>query len=435
MAQIPMRAQSNMDKYRAFKVELKPMPAQIEKIEQTMGVCRFVFNLFISENQRRRNEAIAQTPEGEKPKATFMGGYEFSKWFNNEWRAANPDKSWVQDVSSKAVKHSIMNADSAYRKFLAGKAGFPKYKRRYGKPVGVYLPRNGKDLVVQRHRAKIPTIGWVRFKEFGYVPYNTVPVSVTISREAGRYFAAFLFKAASKAQMIQAEKSDGLGVDMGINVQAAVSDGRMYENINKTPRVKKLKKRLKREQRKLSRKLECNRKNLKTEVEAATNTHTGTSAHTPKGTRPKAVAGTGSNVAKQRRKLQKAHRRLTCVRRDYLNKIAAELVSKNPAFITIEDLNVKGMMKNHHLARSIAECEFYYFRMVLTQKCHEYGIELRVVDRWYPSSKTCSVCGAVKHDLKLSDRAYECLVCGTVNDRDYNAAVNLKQCKKFAATA
>ena len=96
---------------------------------------------------------------------------------------------------------------------------------------------------------------------------------------------------------------------------------------------------------------------------------------------------------------------------------------------------MKGMMKNHHLARSIAECEFYYFRMVLTQKCHEYGIELRVVDRWYPSSKTCSVCGAVKRDLKLSDRAYECPVCGTVNDRDYNAAVNLKQCKKFAATA
>ena len=417
--------QANMDphegysKYRAFKVELKPTPEQIEKIEQTMGVCRFVFNLFISENQRRRNEAIAQTQEGEKLKPTFMGGYEFSKWFNNEWRAANPDKSWVRNVSSKAVKHSIMNADTAYRRFLSGKAGFPKYKRRYGKPVGVYLPRNGKDLVVQRHRAKIPTIGWMRFKEFGYAPYDTIPVSVTISREADRYFASFLFKAISKAQMVSAVKNDGLGVDMGINVQAAVSDGRMYENINKTPRVKKLKKRLKHEQRKLSRKLENNKKKQKKEVESATKSNC---TH----------MGTGSNVAKQRRKLQKAHRRLTCVRRDYLNKIAAELVSGNPAFITIEDLNVKGMMKNHHLARSIAECKFYYFRMVLTQKCHDYGIELRVVDRWYPSSKTCSVCRAVKHDLKLSDRAYECPVCGAVYDRDYNAAVNLRKCNKFA---
>lgn len=405
--------QANTDKYRAFKVELKPVLEQIEKIERTMGVCRFIFNLFISVNQERRNDAISQTQAGEKPRATFMSGYEFSKWLNNEWREANPDKGWVREVSSKAVKHSIMDADAAYRKFMSGKAGFPKYKRRYGRPVGVYLPRNGKDLAVERHRAKIPTLGWVRFKEFGYVPYNAVPVSVTISREAGRYFASFLFKTSDRLQSAFSEKSAGIGVDMGIKSQAAVSDGRMYENINKTLRVRKLKKRLKREGRKLSRKLDRNKKNIKKEVNAA-------------------AKRTWSNVAKQRKKLQKAHRRLTCVRRDYLNKIAAELVSVRPEFITIEDLNVKGMMKNRHLARSIAECEFFYFRMILTRKCHERDIELRLAGRWYPSSKACSVCGNVKHDLKLSDRVYDCPVCGAVIDRDYNAAVNLKNCDKFA---
>lgn len=199
---------------------------------------------------------------------------------------------------------------------------------------------------------------------------------------------------------------------MGINKQAVVSDGRVYENINKTPRIKKLKKRLKREQRKFSRKLRINKKTKQKEVNLVTNLK-------------------GSNVAKQRLKLQKAHYRLTCARLDHLYKIAADLVSTSPAFITIEDLNVKGMMKNHHLTRSISECAFYTLRTILTQKCHDRGIELRVADRWYPSSKTCSTCGVIKQQLNLSDRVYECSTCGTSIDRDHNAAMNLKHCNKF----
>ena len=387
-------------RHKAYKVELKPTSEQIQKIERTIGVCRYVYNLFIATN---RNNYRTQS-QG------YMSGYDFSKWLNNNYRESNPDKLWIWEVSSKAVKKSIMNADTAYKNFLKGKAGFPNFKKRNGQPVSMYIPRNNPcDLMIERHKGKIPTLGWVRFKECGYVPRKGKAVSVTIKKRAGRYFASFLFEVNTANPV--STTSEGIGIDLGVKSFAVISDGRTYPNINKTERARKLIRRLKREQRKFSRKIH----KIKQRKEEAASKKC-----------------KRSNLDKQRLKVQRAYMKLSNKRHDYINKTVHEIVSTRPEYITIEDLNVSGMMKNRHLSRAIAECEFYYFRALLERKCREYGIQLQIANRFYASSKTCSRCGHIKRDLKLEDRVYECAECGLVIDRDYNAALNLRSCMKIS---
>ena len=180
------------------------------------------------------------------------------------------------------------------------------------------------------------------------------------------------------------------------------------KNINKTKQVKKLEKKLKREQRSLSRKYEDYKKLNKNEREVATR----------------------QNIQKQKLKVQKLHHKLDNIRTDYINKTISELVKTKPMWITIEDLNIKGMMKNRHLSKAVAQQKFFEFRIKLVRKCNELGVELRVVDRFYPSSKTCHNCGCIKSDLKLSDRIYNC-ECGYTEDRDYNASLNLRDCQIY----
>ena len=219
--------------------------------------------------------------------------------------------------------------------------------------------------------------------------------SGTVSKKAGRYFVSVLVEIPNTK--IANNSNDGIGIDLGLKDLAIVSNGKVYKNINKSGRVKKLEKQLRREQRCLSRKYE----NLK------------------KG------ESTQKNIQKQKLKVQKIHHRIDNIRTDYINKTIDEIVKTKPSYITIEDLNVSGMMKNRHLSRAVASQKFYEFRTKLKIKCDANGIELRVVDRWYPSSKICHCCGNIKKDLKLSDRIYRC-TCGYVEDRDYNASLNLR---------
>lgn len=163
--------------HRSYKVELKPTNAQIQIIERTMGVCRYVYNLFIAIKRDKFRNGMA----------AYMTGYDFSKWLNHKYKSGNPDNLWIWEVSSKAFKKAIMNADTAYKNFMKGRAGFPKFKRRNGRPVSMYLPRNNAgDLKTERHRAKIPTLGWILFKEFGYVSTEGQALSVTITNESVR---------------------------------------------------------------------------------------------------------------------------------------------------------------------------------------------------------------------------------------------------------
>ncbi len=382
---------------KAYKTEIKPTEEQIIKIHRTIGVSRFIYNFYIAHNK--------EVYEKEKK---FVSGMDFSKWLNNEYIPSNVDKLWIKEVSSKSVKQAIMNGEKAFKKFFKGEAGFPKFKKKKNQDVKAYFPKNNKtDWTIERHRIKIPTLGWVRLKEYGYIPANGRITSGTVSQKADRYYVSVLVE--EDIQVNNKPHSEGIGIDLGLMDFAICSDGLTKKNINKTKTVKKAEKKLKREQRKLSRKHEnLKLRNKKEKGEA-----------------------TRQNIQKQIVKVQKLHQRLTNIRTDYINKTVSELIKQKPSFITIEDLNVRGMMKNRHLAKAVAQQKFYEFRIKLISKAKQNNIEIRIVDRFYPSSKTCSCCGNIKKDLKLSDRVYKCDNCNTSIDRDLNASINLANAKEY----
>lgn len=378
---------------RSYLIEIKPTTEQITKINQTIGTCRYVYNLYLSKNK--------ETYEKE---GKFITGYDFSKWLNNVH--IKEHDQWIKEVSSKAVKQAIMNGEKAFKNFFKGLARYPRFKKKKNQDVKCYFPKNNKtDWKIERHRIKIPTIGWVRLKEYGYIQKDATVKSGTISQRAGKYFVSIL----CEVEEIQARpklEENGLGIDLGIKEFAVCSDGKIHKNINKTRNVRKLEKKLKREQRSLSRKYE----NLKKRGEKTVTKR--------------------ANIDKNILRVQKLHARLSNIRLEYVKSIVDQVVKTKPRYITIEDLNVKGMMKNRHLSKAVAQQCFYTFQTWLLAKCKEYGIELRQVDRFYPSSKLCSCCGQKKEDLKLSDRTYKC-DCGNEIDRDLNASINLLQAKEY----
>ncbi|MDK0839468.1 transposase [Clostridium perfringens] len=391
---------------RAYKMEINPTDEQKSKIHRTIGVSRFIYNFYIA-----RNKEI-YVREGK-----FVSGMDFSKWLNNEYIPNNQDMKWIKEVSSKATKQAIMNGDKAFRDFFKKAKGFPRFKKKKNQDVKAYFPKNNKtDWTLERHRVKIPTLGWVRLKEFGYIPVNSMVKSGTVSQKADRYYVSILVEErdikisnSNIGIKISNTNNEGLGIDLGIKEFAVCSDGIKFKNINKTSIVKKIEKKLKREQRKLSRKYES----LKTRNK---NIREG--------------RATSQNIQKQVIKVQKLHQRLRNIRTDYINKTVFSIVKQKPSYITIEDLAVSNMMKNKHLSKAIASQKFFEFKVKLMSKCKKNNIELRIVDRFYPSSKTCSNCGKIKKDLKLSDRIYKC-DCGFTIDRDLNASINLKNAKEY----
>ena len=374
---------------KSFKTEIDPTEEQKIKIHKTIGTCRYIYNFYLFHNKERYDA-------GER----FMSGKSFSVWLNNEYLPGHPEYFWIREVSSKSVKNTIENACTAFSRFFHHQSSFPRYKKKGRSDVKMYFVKNNpKDCRCERHRINIPSLGWVRIKEKGYIPTTKdgyVIKSGTVSMKADRYYVSVLVEILNNK--IANNSNAGIGIDLGLKDFAIVSNGKTYKNINKSARLKKLEKQLIREQRSLSRKYE----NLK-----------------------KGESTQKTNIQKQKFKVQKLHHRIDNIRTDYINKTIAEIVKTKPSYITIEDLNVKGMMKNRHLSKVVASQKFYEFRTKLQAKCNENGIELRVVDRWYPSSKTCHCCGTVKKDLKLSDRMFKCS-CGYVEDRDLNAALNLR---------
>ena len=385
---------------KSFKTEIKPTQEQIVKINKTIGTCRYLYNFYLAHNKELYDK-------GEK----FMSAKSFSVWLNNEYIPDNQDKSWIKEVSSKAAKRSLENANRAFSSFFKGQSGFPRFKKKSNQDVKMYFVKTDAKAVIrcERHRIKIPTLGWVRLKEKGYIPTTKqgyVIKSGTVSCKAGRYYVSVLIDVPDTEKI---RLNDfGLGIDLGVKEFAVISDGVIKKNINKTAKLKKLEKKLKRNQRCLSRKYEdLKKRNNKMKGEA-----------------------TRQNIQKQVLKVQKLHHRIDNIRTDYINKTIEEIVKTKPSYITIEDLNVKGMMKNRHLSKAVASQKFYEFRTKLEKQCKESGIELRVVDRFYPSSKLCHCCGFIKKDLKLSDRIYKC-DCGYKCDRDFNASLNLRDAKTY----
>ena len=379
---------------KSFKTEINPTEEQKVRIRKTIGICRFIYNFYLAHNKELHES-------GKK----FMSSSQFRVWLNNEYLPNHPECSWIKEAYSKSVTQAVNNGQTAFENFFNHKSAFPKFKKKGKSDVKMYFVRNNpKDCLCERHRIKIPSLGWVRIKEKGYIPTTKdgyVIKSGHVSIKADRYYVSVLIEIPDKTTASNSSK--GIGIDLGLKDFAIVSNGKTYKNINKSARLRKLEKKLAREQRSLSRKYENLKKGESTQTK---------------------------NIQKQRLKIQKLHHRIDNIRTDHINKIIAEIVKTKPSYITIEDLNVSGMMKNRHLSKAVASQKFYEFKTKLLAKCKENGIELRIVDRWFPSSKTCHCCKRIKKDLKLSDRIFKC-DCGYIEDRDFNAALNLRDATTY----
>ena len=394
---------------KAFKTEIAPTIEQKEKIIRSIGIARFLYNQYIAYNKKLYR--MYQRGLLDSHQKHFMSANEFDKYVNHKLKI---ELSWINECGSKARKKALVNAEAAFKKFFNGLAGFPQFKKKSNHDVKLYFPKNNKgDWAIWRHKLMVPTLKQVRLKEFGYLPVGAVVINGMVSYVAGRFYVSVVVDIDEKSKYNKDLKTsyrtatDGIGIDLGIKDLAVVSNGRKFKNINKSSKVKRLEKRLRREQRRLSRKYESKKK---------------------KGGK---IATASANIEKQKLKLQKLHQRIDEIRKDYENKVIQEIVKQKPRFITVEDLNVKGMMKNRHLAKAVAAQRFNCLLTKLKRKAEIIGIEVHMVDRFYPSSKTCHVCGHIHKGLKLTDRVYVCPECGYTEDRDFNASLNLRDAKKY----
>lgn len=377
---------------KSYKVEINPTIEQKQKIDKTINTCRFIYNFYLGTN-------IELYRKGEK----FLSAYDFSKWLNNDFIPNNFNFMWIKEVSTKSVSKSIQNGEVAFKNFFNGKTKFPKFKKKNKSNVTMYFVKNSKNQIIccERHRIKIPTLGWVKLKQKGYIPTDNekfIIKSGNVSKKAGRYYVSVLVES-DEFKTQDNNQNQGIGIDLGIKEFVVCSDGIIYENINKTDTVRKLEKRKRHLQRKLSNKYELNKQGNKF---VKTN-----------------------NIIKLEKEIDNLNLRLYNIRHNYLHQVSSDIIRQKPSFIVLENLNVKGMLKNKHLSKSIQLQNFFEFKTIFEYKCKMNGIELRIVDRFYPSSKTCSQCGNIKKDLKLKDRIYKCDCCGLVIDRDLNASINL----------
>lgn len=385
---------------KAYKTEIKPNKKQIELIHQTFGNTRYVYNQFIKLNLKRIEE-----------KQSIISGYDYSKMINND-----PNRSdWLTKSPSKAIKQAIMNGNKAILDFLNGNKGEPNLKKKT-KDNSFYLIGTIK---VERHRIYLPKLKWVRLKEFGYIPKNVK--SVTVSMKNGRYYVSCLVHE-TKDERIPTS-GQGIGIDFGLKDQF-ITKNEKIPSINKSIKIKKLEKKLKQKQRALSRKYENNMTN---KVYYKTGKKKG-QLKSFDWIRPLYEC---KNINKQRLAVNKLYERIARIRNDYNQKALQSILKQKPSFVVIEDLNVKGLMKNKHLSKSISEAQWYMSRLFLTQQCEKLGIELRLAPRFYPSSKLCSKCGYKNKDLKLKDRSWTCPECNVFHDRDINASINLEQCENY----
>lgn len=313
---------------------------------------------------------------------------------------------WLNDVSNNVPKQAIKDACDSYKRFFKGIAGYPKFKsRKYAVPsfyqdnikiqfTDTHVKVEGFAASKKKNKQKL---NWIRLAEHGRIPTDCKYTNPRIKYDGINWWITVGIEYKDIARI---SSNEGIGIDLGIKDLAICSDGNKYRNINKTQRVKKLEKRKRRLQRSISRGYE---KNKKGENYCKT-----------------------SNIIKKENELLKLNHRLTNIHQNYLHQTTSEIIKREPSFACIEDLNVKGMMKNRHLSKEVQQQGFYEFRKQIEYKAEWHNILVVIADRFFPSSKLCSCCGNIKKDLRLSDRIYKCK-CGNVIDRDYQAALNLKR--------
>ena len=385
---------------RTYKTEIHPTQAQIELIHKTFGCARYIYNQYVYEN-------LVNLASGK----VFISAFSYSKRVNNDPNTP----SWLKEVPSKAIKQALIYAERAFRDYFSKRKGKPKFKKK-GANDSFYLIGT---LKVERHRIFVPVLKWVRLKEFGYIPEKIS--SVTISMKNERYYISCLSKMETDERI--ATSGEGLGIDFGLKDQF-ITRGQVIPSVNKSKKVRRLEKKLRQKQRSLSRRYESNMANK-------VYYKSGAKKGQLKSFEWKRPLHECKNLQKQQQVVNRLRERLTRIRTDYNRKGLQSILKRKPSFIVIEDLNVKGLMKNKHLSKAISQAQWYQSRVFLQQQCEKLGIELRLAPRFYPSSKLCSHCGYKNVDLKLKDRSWECPDCHVIHDRDENAAINLGKCETY----
>ena len=380
---------------KTIRVMLIPNDKQRTRLFQFAGSARYAYNWALSEENKNYAEG-----------GKFLSDYELRKRFTvykNE-----PDNQWLYTISNNVCKQAVKDAVIAYEKFFKGLAQFPKYKSRkhnkpsfYADPVKIKFTATHVKLesIAQSKKKNRQSANWFRMAEHERVPTGAKYSNPRISYDGLNWFLTVGIEI--EAPKPKASTNDGIGIDLGVKDLAICSTGHVYRNINKTSRVRRLKKKQRRLQRKISRKYEKNKKG-----ESYQKTR---------------------NIIKSKKQLLRVTHKLTDIRTNYIQQVTTEIIKREPSFIVMEDLNVSGMMKNNHLAKAVQEQKFAEFYKIMQYKCEWHGIKLITADRFYASSKTCSICGNINKDLKLSDRTYHCEHCGSVIDRDLNASINLYQ--------
>ncbi len=385
---------------KAIKVMLLPNNVQRTKLFQCAGASRFAYNW-----------ALAKEKENYEKGGKFISDTELRKEFTK--LRASDEYAWLRKISNNVTKQAIKDACNAYKNFFKGLQKYPRFKsKKRSKPKfyqdNIKLKFSDTHVKFERFseskKANKQKLNWVRLAEHGRIPTDAKYMNPRISFDGLNWWISVCVEFPDCRERLSDE---GVGIDLGIKDLAVCSDGAKYKNINKSKTVKRLEKKKRRLQRSVSRKYEKNKK---------------------KGEYCKT-----NNIVKNEKLLLKVNHRLTNIRKNYLHQTTSEIINRKPRFVCIEDLNVSGMMKNRHLSKVVQSQGFFEFRRQLEYKCSDVGIQLIVADRFYPSSKTCSCCGNIKKDLKLSDRVYKC-DCGNVIDRDFQASINLKTYgEKFAS--
>ena len=382
---------------KSFKIKLKPNNKQQTRMFQFGGAKRFAYNWALSREQ-----------ENYKNGGKFISDNELRKEFTKLKQL--DEYKWLYTISNNVTKQAIKDCCVAYKNFFTGKSKAPKFKSKKSDRPSFYVDNvkikftethvKLENIAISKKKNK-QKLNWIRLCEKNKIPANCKYINPHVVFDGINWFICVGIEVEDVKEL---PTNKGVGIDLGIKDLAICSDGNTYKNINKTQKIKKLEKKKRRLQRSISRKYLNNKKGdsyCKT-----------------------------SNIIKSEKKLLKLNKRLTNIRQDYINKSTTEIIKRKPSFITIEDLNIKGMMKNKHLSKAIQQQKLYEFRRQLEYKCKWNNIELRIVDRYFPSSKLCHECGCIKKDLKLSDRVYICS-CGYIEDRDYNASLNLRDAKIY----
>ena len=386
---------------RGMKIALDLTDEQESQMWKSAGVARWSYNYAIT---RDREHYLNYLEDNTLPKT--LTAFELLKELTVLKRTTHP---WLKEVGSNVIKHAVRDWDTARNSFFKKLGKAPKYKSKTTSKPSFYVNYENLRRVDGGFRGE--RLGVIKTTQpLPRLPKGSHYKNPRISFDGKHWYLSFSYEVPE----ISVELTDlVIGVDLGVKTLATLSTGEFIENINKSRRVKQLEKQLRREQRHLARQLQTNTKGYLT---------TAKGGRKPIYKRPLELC---SNIQETKRKMKLLYRKLHSIRMNHLHQTTSYLVKQLPKGIVIEDLNVKGMMKNRHLSKHIEDAMFYEFRRQLEYKCLQYGIQLVVADRFYPSSKTCSYCGCIKSKLNLKERIYKCDSCGLKKDRDLNAAENL----------